>query len=330
MITLLGVVLGLAILVAGGTALVYGASQTATRMGLSPMIVGLTVVSVGTSAPELVVNIAGAMRDETDLAFGNVVGSNIANIGLVLGLAAIARPIALQGQAVLREVPLLLLVTTILTIIALDNPIDHLPGMISRSDSLVMLALISIFIYFIVIDFFRSRQQGAFATQILESPMVIPDMQRRMSWKLIFLILLGSALLYLGAEITVRNSVSFASQLGLSAAVVGLFIVGVGTSVPELVTSVFAALRGQWDLALGNIIGSNLFNILFILPITGLIHPIEVPDGGVTDLVVSWLFAAALIPIFFHGKARLGRFWGIVLVLAYVAYAATRSLSAGA
>jgi cation:H+ antiporter len=330
MISILGVVLGLIILVAGGAALVYGASQAATRMGVSPMIVGLTVVSIGTSAPELIINVTGALRGETGLAFGNVVGSNIANIGLVLGLAAIVRPIALQGQAVLREVPLLLLATTILTIIAMDSPIDHLPAMISRSDSLVMLALISIFIYFIVIDFFRSRQQGVFATQILESPIVIPDMQERMSWKLIFLILLGSALLYLGAEITVRNCVSFASQLGISTAVVGLLVVGVGTSVPELVASVIAALRGQSDLALGNIVGSNLFNILFILPTTGLIHVIEVPDGGVSDLVVSWLFAAALIPIFFREKARLGRRWGIVLVLAYIAYAGTRGWSAGA
>jgi cation:H+ antiporter len=316
--------------VAGGAALVYGASQTATRMGVSPMIVGLTVVSIGTSAPELIINVTGALRGETGLAFGNVVGSNIANVGLVLGLAAIVRPIVLQGQAVLREVPLLLLATTILTIVAMDTAIDHLPAMISRADSLVMLALISIFVYFIVIDFFRSRQQGVFATQILESPIVIPDMQRRMSWKLIFLILLGSALLYLGAEITVRNCVDFAAQLGISTAVVGLLIVGVGTSVPELVASVIAALRGQSDLALGNIVGSNLFNILFILPTTGLIHTIEVPDGGVTDLVVSWLFAAALIPIFFRAEARLGRSWGILLVLAYLTYAGTRSLSAGA
>jgi cation:H+ antiporter len=330
MISFLGVVLGLAILVAGGAALVYGASQTAARLGISPMIVGLTVVSIGTSAPELIVNVSGALHSETGLAFGNVVGSNIANIGLMLGLAAIVRPIALQGHAVLREVPLLLLVTTILTILAMDSPIDDLPGMVTRSDSLVMLALISIFIYFIFIDFYRSRQQGAFATQILENPIVIPDMQRRMSWKLVLLMLLGSLLLYLGAEITVRNCVSFASQLGISTAVVGLLVVGVGTSVPELVTSLVAALRGQSDLALGNIVGSNLFNILFILPVTGLIHAIEVPEGGVTDLVVSWLFAAALIPIFFHGEARLGRSWGVVLVLAYIAYAGMRSQSGGA
>jgi cation:H+ antiporter len=315
-------------LVAGGASLVYGASQAATRMGISPMIVGLTVVSVGTSAPELIVNVTGALRGQTGLAFGNVVGSNIANIGLVLGVAAIVRPIALQGQAVLREVPLLLLVTTILTIMAMDSPIDHLPAMISRSDSLVMLALISIFIYFIVIDFIRSRQQGVFATQILESPIVIPDMHGRMSWKLVFLILLGSALLYVGAEITVANSVSLASRLGVSTAIVGLLVVGVGTSVPELVASVIAALRGQSDLALGNIVGSNIFNILIVLPATGLIHVIEVPDGGVMDLIVSWLLAAALIPIFFHGEARLGRAWGAALVLAYCAYAATRGLTA--
>jgi cation:H+ antiporter len=327
-LSLLGIVFGIAILVAGGAALIYGASQAATRMGISPMVVGLTVVSIGTSAPELIVNVTGALRGETGLAFGNVVGSNIANIGLVLGLAAIIRPIALQGQAVLREVPLLLLVTTIVTIMAMDSPIDHLPAMISRSDSLVILTLISIFIYFIVVDFFRSRQEGAFATQILESPIVVPDMHERMSWKLVLLMLLGSALLYVGAEITVSNSVSFATQLGVSPAIVGLLIVGVGTSVPELVASVIAALRGQSDLALGNIVGSNIFNILFILPTTGLIHLIEVPDGGVIDLIVSWLFAAMLIPIFFHGEARLGRAWGAALLLAYCAYAVLRSVTA--
>ncbi|MDH5500523.1 MAG: calcium/sodium antiporter [Gammaproteobacteria bacterium] len=329
MISLLGIILGLVILVAGGAALVYGASQAATRLGISPMIVGLTVVSIGTSAPELIVNLTGAFRGETGLAFGNVVGSNIANIGLVLGLAAIVRPIALQGQAVLREVPLLLLVTTILTIIAMDDPIDHLPAMISRSDSLVMLTLISIFVYFIVIDIVRTRQNGAFATQILASPIVVPDMHKRMSWKLVFLMLLGSGLLYVGAEIAVQNSVGLASQLGVSTAVIGLLIVGVGTSAPELVASVVAATRGQSDLALGNIVGSNIFNILFVLPATGLIHVIEVPNGGVIDLVVSWLFAAALIPIFFHGQARLGRAWGGALLLAYCAYAGTRGFTAG-
>lgn len=293
------------------------------------MIVGLTVVSVGTSTPELIVNVTGALQGETGLAFGNVVGSNIANIGLVLGLAAIVRPIALQGQAVLREVPLLLLATTILTIIAMDDPIDHLPAMISRSDSLVMLALISIFIYLIVVDTVRSRQETVLTTQILESPIVVPDMHERMSWKLVFLILLGSGLLYVGAEVTVQNSVSFASQLGVSTAVIGLLIVGVGTSAPELVASVVAAMRGQSDLALGNIVGSNIFNILFILPITGLIHVVEVPDGGVLDLIVSCLFAAALIPIFFHGEARLGRAWGGVFLVAYCVYAGTRGLSAG-
>lgn len=321
--------LGLAILVAGGAALVYGASQAATRLGISPMIVGLTVVSFGTSTPELIVNLTGAFRGETGLAFGNVIGSNIANIGLVLGLAAIVRPIALQGQAVLREVPLLLLVTTILTIIALDDLIDHLPAMISRSDSLVMLTLISIFVYFIVVDIGRWRQKGAFATQILSSPIVVPDMHERMSWKLVFLMLLGSGLLYLGAEVTVQYSVDFATQLGVSTAVIGLLILGVGTSAPELVASVVAATRGQSDLALGNIVGSNIFNILFILPATGLIQVIEVPKGGVFDLVVSWLFAAVLIPIFFHGQARLGRAWGGVLVLAYCAYAGTRGFTAG-
>jgi len=192
-----------------------------------------------------------------------------------------------------------------------------------------MLALISIFIYFIVVDIARSRQAGVFATQILASPIVVPDMHERMSWKLVFLMLVGSGLLYLGAEVTVQNSVSFATQLGVSTAVIGLLIVGVGTSAPELVASVVAATRGQSDLALGNIVGSNIFNILFILPATGLIHVIEVPQGGVFDLVVSWLFAAALIPIFFYGQARLGRAWGVVLLLAYCAYAGTRSLTAG-
>jgi cation:H+ antiporter len=319
--TFLGIVVGLVLLIVGGGLLVTGASQLAARFGVSPMIVGLTIVGFGTSSPELVVNIIGGLRGESALAFGNVIGSNISNLALVLGAAAILQSIEIHGSVIRREVPLLLLVTTIMTVMALDTVLESGAAQIGVSDAIVLLLLFTMFIYITVQDVFLSRKDDALLTEIEENPLVVTGPVSRFLWAYI---IAGFALLIVGGEMTVRNSVSFAAVLGISTTLVGLFIVAIGTSLPELITSVIAARRKESDLALGNILGSNVFNSLIVLPASALAGTVAIPKGGVQDLIVSWLFAAALIPIFLIGRARLGRTSGIMLLAAYAVYAVMR------
>ena len=321
MTSFLGILLGLALLVAGGGFLVTGASQLASRLGISPMIVGLTIVGFGTSAPELVVNIIGGLRGESGLAFGNVIGSNISNLALVLGAAALLQTIDIQSSVIRREVPLLLLVTTIVTVMALDNVLEGGTARIGVSDAVILLLLFTLFIYITVQDVILSKKNDALLTEMEESPLVVTETVSR--YHMAFIIA-GFALLFVGGEMTVRYSVAFAAVLGVSTTLVGLFVVAIGTSLPELITSVIAAWRKEPDLALGNIHGSNVFNSLIVLPASALAGTVAIPKGGVQDLVVSWLFAAALIPIFLVGRARLGRTTGILLLVAYAAYAVIR------
>jgi cation:H+ antiporter len=316
-----GIVAGLTLLIVGGGLLVTGASQLAARLGVSPMIVGLTIVGFGTSAPELVVNIIGGLRGESALAFGNVIGSNISNLALVLGTAAMLQSIEIEGSVIRREVPLLLLVTTIMTVMALDTVLEGGTARIGVSDAIVLLLLFSMFVYITVQDVVLSKKNDALLTEIEESPLVVTEPVSRYHWAFV---IGGFALLFVGGEITVRYSVTFAASLGISTTLVGLFVVAIGTSLPELITSVIAAWRKESDLALGNILGSNVFNSLIVLPASALAGSVTIPKGGVHDLAVSWLFAAALIPIFLIGRARLGRTSGIMLLIAYAAYAVLR------
>jgi cation:H+ antiporter len=321
MASFFGIIFGLALLIIGGGFLVTGASQLAARFGVSPLIIGLTIVGFGTSAPELVVNIIGSLRGESALAFGNVVGSNISNLALVLGAAAMLQSIEIEGSVIRREVPLLLLVTTVMTVMALDTVLEGGTARIGVSDAIVLLLLFTVFVYITVQDVIISKNNDALLKEIEESPLVVTEPASRFHWASI---VAGFALLFLGGEMTVRYSVAFADVLGISTTLVGLFVVAIGTSLPELITSVIAAWRKESDLALGNILGSNVFNSLIVLPASALAGTVAIPKGGIHDLVVSWLFAAALIPIFLIGRARLGRTSGIMLLVAYAAYAVMR------
>ena len=325
MLEFAGVTLGILLLLGGGTLVVRGASEIAERLGVSPMIVGLTIVGFGTSAPELVVNVLGVMNGETALAFGNVAGSNVANLGVVLGLAALIAPITIQGDLVRREVPLLLLGTTALTVMALDGLLEGAVPMISRTDAIVLLLLFGVFIYITTMDVIRSHSSDKLLLDIAERSSLTATPKGHLPW---IMLAVGGAMLFIGGEMTVRNGSSLAESFGISPTIVGLFVVAIGTSMPELVTSIIAALRNESDLALGNVVGSNIFNALFVLPISGLIAPIPIPVGGIGDLAVSWVFAALLIWFFLVGRARLGRPAGALFVAAYVAYATYR-ISAG-
>ncbi|MFK7977260.1 MAG: calcium/sodium antiporter [Halioglobus sp.] len=326
--TLFLLLVGLALLLAGGTALVHGASGVASTYGVSPLVVGLTVVAFGTSAPELIVNVVGALREESALAFGNVVGSNLANLGLVLALAALIKPMTIQGQIVRRELPLLLLGTTIFLVMTLDGPLLGTDAILTRSEGTTLLLLFSIFIYLSVRDLIDGRGDA-----LIENVREVTDSKagRAMGSPTLMTFWLfvaaGTIGLAFGGHMTIVHGSAFAEAVGLPPVVVGMVVVAIGTSSPELVTSIIAAWNDESDLCLGNVIGSNIFNTLFVLPISAMITPLPIPEGGVNDILLTLAFSVVLIPVFVFGRAYMNRWVGLAMLLTYVGYMLARSLA---
>lgn len=319
--------LGILLLLAGGTGLVSGATRLADRWGISPALVGLTVVAFGTSAPELVVNVIGALEDQTSLAFGNVAGSNLANLGLVLGVAALITPMNLQGQLIRRELALLMLVTSMLAVMVIDVALAEGEARISRSDGLILLLMFSTVIYLSIGDLLRSRQDPmVLRAEELEVAMAPADTTGTgRDW---MLVLTGVFGLVVGGQLTITYGAALAGMLGMPPVIIGLLVVALGTSMPELVTSIIAAMRREADLCVGNVIGSNLFNILFVLPISALVRPLPIPAGGLVDVLFSLLLAVAIVIVFLTGRARMSRTTGLVFVLVYLAYMTYRVFGA--
>jgi cation:H+ antiporter len=206
----------------------------------------------------------------------------------------------------------------------MDGPLEGEPAIIGRSDSFVLLLVFSIFVYITVLDMVRVQQQDALLSEIAGHAGIVAPATVHIPW---ILILAGLVLLYGGGELTIRSSIVFAEYVGIPTSIVGLFVVALGTSMPELVTCIIAAVRGEPDLALGNVVGSNIFNALVVLPAAGMISKIHVPAGGIGDLAASWVLAAALIPLFFLGRATLGRGMGVTFLAAYLAYAVFRIIA---
>ena len=325
MLTVPMLIVGLLLLLAGGTGLVKGASAIANHYGVSPLIVGLTVVAFGTSSPELVVNIVGAVRGETELAFGNVSGSNLANIGLVLATAAIFRPITIEGQLVRRELPLLLLGTTILLIMALDRPLNGLDPILTRSDGLILLLIFSIFIYMTISDYLFTKRQDPLMQNILEMEEMLPKPVATGVLANWLFVIVGIIALTGGGQLTIVHGAMLAEKLGVEPVIIGMVIVAIGTSMPEFVTSIIAAFNKESDLCVGNVVGSNIFNSLVVLPISALVRPLPVPKGGLLDVGMSLLLAAAIILIFFFRKAHMSRRTGVLLLLVYLGYMIMRT-----
>ena len=299
--------------------MVRGASDLAESYGVSPLVVGLTVVAFGTSAPELVINVIGALQGQAALAFGNISGSNLANFGLVLGCAAVISPIALQGKIIRRELPLLLLATAVLFTMTLDHTLRTSVAILDRSDAIVMLLLFGIFIYIMVMDFLRQQQDPLVTT--VEKMSKARHLEKRSDW---ILIVAGISGLALGGQLTIDNGSDLAASMGVPPEIVGMLVIAIGTSLPELITSIFAAMNREADLCVGNIIGSNIFNCMFVLPISALINPLAIPPGGSMDIFVSLVFSAILIPIFIVGKGTMSRQIGVVFLLGYAGYMVSR------
>lgn len=316
--------LGLAMLVGGGDILVRGSSNLARSFGVSNLVVGLTVVAFGTSAPELSINVVAALKSSTEVSFGNVVGSNIANIGLVIGLSALVRPLSVSGTVITREIPMMLLATMVVVILGLDPQLKGSLATFDRSDGLVLLLLLSVFLYYTIMEVLRDRDKDPFVTQATHVSSMASFRSNLLS---IALIGAGICLLYLGGQLTIDSASSLALDLGISKAIIGLTVVAIGTSLPEMVTSVIATRKGETDLAIGNVVGSNIFNLLFILGLSSTIYPINLPAGGILDLMAMLFLSLLLLPLATSQKNQIIRAEGALLVILYFGYTVFRFFS---
>ena len=325
LIDIFAVIIGLVILVLGAEGLVRGASSLAAKLRISALVIGLTVVSFGTSAPELTVNIVSALQGSPDLAVANVIGSNIVNILLILGICAIIVPLSVKSSTVWKEIPLALLGVVLIGIMANDHLIDGVPfNVLTRSDGIALLALMAIFMYYIFGMAKNDREKAADAE--IESALNKDEDSQIKQYNMLSsvgLTIIGLVGLVLGGRLLVSGAVDIAQAAGLSEALIGLTIVAIGTSLPELATSVVAALRKQADIAIGNIVGSNIFNVFFVLGVTSTILPLPISSALNFDILVS-IIATGLLFLFMFtsGKHKLMRWEGIVFIALYVAYLA--------
>jgi cation:H+ antiporter len=301
-------VVGFVLLYGGGEGLVRGAGTLALRLGMGPFIVGITVVAFATSAPELAVSVQAAMVGNDDVAIGNVVGSNIANIGLVLGICALIRPIEVHARILRMDLPWLIFVSAML--IAFLND-----GRISRPAGLVFLVGLAAFLY-TNIQLARREQEDEKVRREFEEAVPVGPRSVALDW---LLIIVGLVALVLGGAAFVRGGVGIATALGVSPALIALTVIALGTSLPELATSVVASLKGENEIAVGNIVGSNFFNLLAILGITATFIPLDRGDITMVDLTVMLMFAMILVPLILV-RNRIGRPEGLALLAGYAGY----------
>jgi len=294
-------IVGLAILCFGGSWLVSGGVAIAKKLRISQMIIGLTIVAYGTSTPELAASMAAVVGSHTDLILGNVVGSNISNIGMVIGACAIVSPLVVKKATTRKEVPIMIGVTLLLIAMSVD-------GEISQYDGVILVAGLIAFTAYTLLRAKKERNEATEDSVTTKTP--IP--------RAIALIVIGAALLYFGGFLTVENAVLIAENLGISETVIGITIIAIGTSLPELITSVVAIRKGHTDIGIGTIVGSNIYNILMILGISSVITGIAVVPGMFTDYLVMIGFAVVLVA--FLRSGIIPRPAGVGLVVAYAAY----------
>lgn len=310
MITYLLFIAGFVCLIKGADFLVDGASSIARRFNVSDLVVGLTIVSFGTSAPELIVNIMASLRGNSAIAIGNVVGSNIANICLVLGLAAIFYPLTVQRSTLTKEIPFSLLATVVLGFVANDVFFDSAGfSVISRIDGIIFMSFFIIFMYY---TFTISKR-------------VSEDTEKKLiqytAVKSVILVILGSAGLALGGLWVVDGAVLIARSLGISESFIALTIIAVGTTLPEIAASIAAAIKKNPDIAVGNVIGSNIFNIFFVLGISSIIRPIPFGNINNADILILLVVHLMLFVFMFTGRKNiLNRWKGITFLVLYTAY----------
>ena len=294
-------IVGLVMLCFGGNWLVSGGVAIAKKFRISSLVIGMTIVAYGTSTPELAASIAAA-SEHSAIILGNIVGSNIANIGMVIGVSAILIPIAVGRSVLRKEIPIMLGVSFLLVLVSLD-------GELSQYDGILFLVGLGVFAIFTYKDAMKHREKNP-ETMIEDTQNVYP--------KSIGLIALGIVLLYVGAYLTVENSVILAKEFGLSEKIIGLTVIAIGTSLPELITSVIAIRKGHTDIGVGNIIGSNIYNILMIMGVGAALGDVLITSDVYVDYAIMILFSLSL---FIALKTKvIGKVAGIILVMGYVAY----------
>lgn len=313
---LLGLVLivGLALLVKGADWLVDGASSLAKRLGVKDLVIGLTIVAFGTSMPEFVVNMVSVADEATDLAITNILGSNIINTLVILGCSAVVFPIAIQRNTLRFDIPMNVLAGVLVLCFVMLTTSTELYQGISRIEGIVLLVL---FVVFLVWNFLAAQKQEPASTTA-----VFPV------WKCIVLILLGLVCLVIGGEMIVKSATTIAQRLGVAESVIGLTVVALGTSLPELATSVVAAFKHNSEIAIGNVAGSNIFNVFFILGTSAVIRPLPTYDGIVLDAIITALSATLVLLIIVCNKQRaISRWGGLILLAAYAAYLTYRLIT---
>jgi cation:H+ antiporter len=307
--TIVLLITGLVILILGGDYLVKGASSIALRLHLSPLVVGLTIVAFGTSAPELLISIQSALKGSPDIATGNVIGSNICNLALVLGLAAVINPVKVKSESIRIDWPMTMGSSVLLYILILEGLIDSLEGVV----------FVVILVTYIVLIIRKSRADIR-NQKLAGDDTDLPDAPTKQIWKDIVFILLGFIGLYYGSEWFVGSVRTLAIEIGVEERIVGLTLVALGTSLPEMVTAAVASFKGHADLAIGNLMGSNIFNILCILGITSIIKPISI-HAEILNKDIIWMLVITLLVLpLMVIKKQVGRVDGIILLLFYLIY----------
>jgi len=302
---------GFVALIFGADKLVDGASAIARRLKVSDLIIGLTIVAFGTSFPELVVNISAALKGSNDIALGNIVGSNLFNILAILGISSLIYPLVVKQSTTWIEIPLALLSAIVVFVVASDKLIDHdIASVITRVDGIILLLFFAIFMGYIVQSALKNRHSN----ETIEQPTM--KLAIAIMW-----VIVGLVLLLIGGEAIVRSATAIAKQFGVSQRIIGLTIVSIGTSLPELATSVVAARKKNTDIAIANIVGSNIFNAFFILGTTACIMPITVSVDSFYDLLLNILASILLFVFVFTGRGRKVERWeGFIFLIIYILY----------
>jgi cation:H+ antiporter len=312
LISVLIIVAGFVLLIKGADWLVTGASALAKKHNVSDLVIGLTIVSFGTSAPELVVNTVASLNQHSDIVFGNILGSNVVNLFLILGLAGLIYPITVHSNTAWREIPVSILAVGVLFVLT-NGFLMTGANVLSRIDGAILLAFFAGFLYYIYIQMKTDRLESAGEE----------NLKQMTTLKIWVLIIIGLAGLVAGGKLVVDHSIKIATLLGVSQKIIGLTIVAIGTSLPELMTSVVAALKKNSDIAIGNVIGSNIFNIFLILSVSSLINPVQFNPSFNTELyLLAGGTLVLFIAMFTGGRKKLDRWEGAVLLGIYLAYTA--------
>ena len=310
---------GFGVLLKGADFFVDGSSSISLKLHISPLIVGLTLVAFGTSAPELVVNILASSQGANSLAFGNIMGSNIANIALVVGISAVFIPLAVHSVVVSREIPFMILSSLVLITLVFDRFLQGSSNnVLSRSDGLILIFFFAIFIYYLFSNVLKDRGERASVKKEIRKDNIIKT-KYLPNWKTSLFFFGGMAMIVVGSQLVVNSGIKLAAIFNVSEGFVGLTLIALGTSLPELITSITAVIKKETDIAVGNIVGSNIFNVFFVLGITALISPLSFD----TDLAQEMVLMVGIFVLFFifslHGK-KINRLEGGALLALYFLY----------